>query len=348
VSNRAAVWYYFRVTGEFALIGRLRRLIGSGGPENPNLLLGIGDDAALWRFGNRIIAATTDTLVDGVHFRPDLAGWADIGWKALAVNLSDLAAVGAVPRFALVTLGLRPTTRAENVERLYAGMLELARRSGTVLAGGDIVRSPVLTITVTATGEIEVPAGGDWRSRVLLRSSARPGDLVAVTGPLGAAAAGLRLLLEDPAGAEARAPALVSAYRRPQPRLEVAPVLIGAGVRAAIDISDGLVADLGHICEESGVAAELEAGRVPVHPDAARLFGPGALTLALTGGEDYELAFTGPEATVAAVAARSPVPVTVIGRILDGEPGRVRVLGPGGEELRLERAGWDHLAGVDP
>jgi thiamine-monophosphate kinase len=336
------------MTGEFVLIGRLRRLIESAGPASPDLLVGVGDDAALWRFGDRILAATTDSLVDRVHFRLDIARWEDLGWKALAVNLSDLAAVGAAPRFALVTLGLPPTTRAEDIERLYGAMLDLARASGTVLAGGDIVRSPVLTITVTATGEIEVPAGADWRSRVLLRSGARPGDLVAVTGSLGAAAAGLRLLLEDPVGAEARAPALVSAYRRPQPRLEVAPILVTAGIRTAIDVSDGLVADLGHICEESGVAAEIEAGRVPVHPDATRLFGADALTLALTGGEDYELVFTGPEATVGGVAARSPVPVTVIGRILDGPPGQVRVLGPGGEELRLERAGWDHLAGGDP
>ncbi len=330
------------MTGEFALIGRLRRLIESGGPGSPDLLVGVGDDAALWRFGDRVVASTTDSLVDGVHFRLDIAGWADLGWKALAVNLSDLAAVGAAPRFALITLGLPPATPAGDIERLYGGMLDLARKSGTVLAGGDIVRSPVLTVTVAVMGEIELAAGTDWRSRVLLRSGARPGDLVAVTGSLGAAAAGLKLLLEDPAGAGARAPALV------YPRLDVAPILVGAGVRTAIDVSDGLVADLGHICEESGVAAEIEAGRVPVHPDAALLFGPEALTLALTGGEDYELVFTGSEAVITGVAARSPVPVAVIGRILDGPAGRVRVLGPGGAELRLERAGWDHLAGDDP
>ncbi len=336
------------MTGEFGLIGRLRRLVGSAGPQSPDLLVGIGDDAALWRLGDRIIAATTDTLVDGVHFRPDITGWADLGWKALAVNLSDLAAVGAVPRFALVTLGLPPATGPDPIELLYRGLLELARASGTVLVGGDIVRSPVLTVTVGLFGEVGVPSGADWRAHVLLRSAARPGELVAVTGTLGAAAGGLRLLLADPWGAEGRAPALVRAYRRPQPRLEAAPVLVGAGVRAAIDVSDGLVADLGHICEESGVGAEIEAERVPVHPEAARIFGPEALILALTGGEDYELVFTGPEAAIARVADRSPIPVTVIGRTTEGPPGRVRVVGPGGEELTLTRAGWDHLAPEGP
>ncbi len=332
------------MTGEFGLIARLRRLVGSAGPESPDLLVGIGDDAALWRLGDRIIAATTDTLVDGVHFRPDITGWAELGWKALAVNLSDLAAVGAVPRFALITLGLPPGLGPEPVELIYQGLLELARATGTVLAGGDIVRSPVLTVTVSLFGEVEAPVGADWRSRVLLRSSARPGEVVAVTGVLGGAAAGLRLLLADRQGAETRAPALVRAYRRPRPRLDVAPILVGAGVRAAIDVSDGLVADLGHICEESGIGAEVQAERVPVHPEAARLFGSEALTLALTGGEDYELVFTGPEAVIARVATRSPVPVTVIGRTTDVSPGRVRVLGPDGEELALTRAGWDHLA----
>ncbi len=334
------------MTGEFGLIGRLRQLIGSFGVAHPDLLVGVGDDAALWRAGDRILAATTDTLVDGVHFRPDLVGWADLGWKALAVNLSDLAAVGAAPRFGLITLALPPRTSPEAVELLYRGMLDLARESGTVLAGGDIVRSPVLAITVALLGEVS--AGPDWRSRVLLRSGAHPGDVVAVTGTFGAAAAGLKLLLDDPRGAEDRAPALVLAYRRPRPRLEVAPILVGAGVRTAIDVSDGLVADLGHICEESGVAAEIDADRVPVHPDAARLFGEQALTLALTGGEDYELVFTGSEAVITQVAARSPVPVTVIGRIVHGPAGQVRVLGPGGAELRLERTGWDHLAEADP
>jgi len=332
------------VTSEFGLIARLRRLVGSAGSESPDLLVGIGDDAALWRLGDRIVAATTDTLVDGVHFRPDITGWADLGWKALAVNLSDLAAVGAIPRFALITLGLPPSVGSDPVELIYQGLLELARTSGTVLAGGDIVRSPVLTITVGLFGEVEVPAGADWRSRVLLRSSARPGEVVAVTGVLGGAAAGLRLLLSDPQGAETRAPGLVRAYRRPRPRLDVAPILVGAGVRAAIDISDGLVADLGHVCEESGIGAEIEAGRVPVHPEAARHFGPEGLILALTGGEDYELVFTGPEAVIARVAVQSPIPVTVIGRTSDGPPGRVRVVGPDGKELTLPRGGWDHLA----
>lgn len=344
--------------GEFGLIAHLAEVIAraEGAPSpvpgtgpargtSAQLLLGIGDDAAVWRLGDALELATTDTLVAGVHFLVEGADWRDLGWKALAVNLSDIAAMGGIPHFALITLGLPPDCELEPLTELYEGLATAARTYGTRLVGGDIVGSPVLFVTVALHG---IASGTAYPEGVLRRAAARPDDLIAVTGWLGSSAAGLQTLssnLRLPAGALAL---FRKAHARPQPRVAEGQLLWREGVRCAMDISDGLLADLSKLCAASGVAARIEQDRVSVDPALRRHFPDTWRSLALSGGEDYELLFTASPDAVARVQQRAAVPVTVIGSIEQGEPGTVILVDAAGEPVPWHHGGWDHLAGRTP
>jgi thiamine-monophosphate kinase len=318
--------------GEFGLIDRLRALTG----EPPEGELWIGDDTAVLRAPGGTLLFTADLLVEGVHF--DLAWTApeDLGWKAIAVNASDVAAMGGTPRRALVSLGVRPGTEPGFLEALYRGMRACCDRFGLAVAGGDVSRASELVVSVAMLGN---PAG----RRVFERRGAAPGDTVCVTGTLGAAAAGLALLR---AGRPAR-PDLAAAHCRPVPRVREAEVLRRHLPSAMIDVSDGLASDLGHLCAASGVGAQIGAERLP----AVDLTGAGLdadpLALALTGGEDYELCFTIPPdraaRAAAAVEAETGTPVHLVGEVTDraGELALTRAGQP--EPLPLPPGGWDHF-----
>ena len=273
--------------------------------------------------------------MDGVHFRHDLTSWEDLGWKSMAVNLSDIAAMGGRPLYALVTLGLTNDTEIEDVRELYRGMLDACRAHGCRIAGGDIVRSPVDFITVAMTGAA--------RGVTLTRSAAKPGDSIAVTGPLGSAAGGLQALLQGSLPQDESGSRLQAAFNRPVPRLDACETLIGCGVKTAMDVSDGLVDDLAKLCEASGVGAVVEAGRVPADAHLRDTYPEGWLRLALNGGEDYELLFTGADAAVEA-ALTTLTQAAVVGRIVADHPGRVRVVDDAGADIPLDRSGWDHFA----
>ena len=328
-----------RDIGEFGLIQSLKDLICK--LEQPleettfPLLLGIGDDAAAWHTVEATELATTDTLVDGVHFRHDLISWEDLGWKALAVNLSDVAAMGGLPLYALVTLGLKPETEVEDVHTLYRGMLSACREYQCRIVGGDMVQSPVTFITVAMTGVV--------RGHVLTRQEAKPGDMISVTGPLGCAAGGLQSLLQGTVPEGERGIHLRQAYNRPVPRLQASRVLVQSGVNTAMDISDGLTDDLSKMCVSSGVGAIIHAHQVPVDAFLKDTFPQGYLQLALNGGEDYELLFTGKEEVVSKVVTWLGQSAAVIGRIVAEHPGEVRVLDESETELHLARHGWDHF-----
>ena len=269
-------------TGEFELIARLAAIFGT-----PSDGLGIGDDAATWpAAGDTVAVATTDMLVEGIHFRLDWTSAEDLGWKALAVNLSDLAAMGARPGRALVSVAIDANRRALVVE-VARGLQSLANRTGTQVVGGDTVRSPgPLVINVALIGEAD-------RARLLRRDAARVGDLVAVTGRLGAASAGLALLTERGPHLEAAVDPLVAALHRPVPRLAAGAILARLGVRCAIDISDGLASETHHLARASGVGIEVDLDRLPLTPAAVEALGSRrAIEGALSGGEDYELLFT--------------------------------------------------------
>jgi thiamine-monophosphate kinase len=236
--------------------------------------------------GHKLVV-TTDVLVEGLDFTAALSEPEDWGWKAVAVNCSDLAAMGAEPRWLVIALTVPDATPVPALERIYAGVGEACRAFGAALVGGDVSAGPALSLAVTALGEAERP---------VLRSGARPGDRLAVTGPLGAAAAGLALLRsEDPAAKELldRFPGLAAAHRRPRPALAMGLALARAGASAMIDVSDGLAGDAVHLAESSGVGVEVHDAAVPLAPgvaEAAALLALDPLELALGGGEDFVLA----------------------------------------------------------
>jgi thiamine-monophosphate kinase len=317
--------------GEFGLIERLAKAVGAERPES--LIVGIGDDAAAWRVDGAVVLATTDTLVEGVHFLLDLTPWADLGWKALAVNVSDIAAMGGEPQYALVTLGLPPQTPVQGVDALYEGLQECAREYGVAIAGGDVVRAPQVMISVALTGQTDVDADGS--PRLMRRDAARAGYAIAVTGTLGRSVAGLRRLKEG-APAEDR---LARAHLRPWPPLALARRAVQLGVPCAIDVSDGLLQDLGHVCEMSELGAVVRAATVPLSDELRDAYPDDALALACAGGEDYELLLIAPRETLAALGSE----VSVIGEMVESAQRQPRVVDESENEVRLPAAGWDHL-----
>lgn len=298
-------------------------------------LLGIGDDAALFRVApGMVLAASADMLVAGTHFFPDDDAHA-LGHKALAVNLSDMAAMGASPRWALLSLAL-PAADPAWLERFSSGFLGLARAHAVELVGGDTTRGP-LNLSVTILGE--VPA-----RRALRRDAARPGDDVWVSGALGDAA----LAVAHRKGrVELGARELARCMRRlqrPQPRIGLGLALRGIA-HAAIDVSDGLLADLGHICERSGLAADVDVDRVPRSPILTRMRDRKLLQqVLLAGGDDYELCFTAPvrrRLRLEAMRRRIGLPLTRIGTMRAGRG--VRLFAADGAELRIGKRGFDHF-----
>ena len=334
--------------GELSLLREIRDRAGRA-PRGISLRLGIGDDCALLapRPGEEL-AVTTDLSIAGRHFRLDWHQPESVGHRTLARGLSDLAAMGARPVAAFLSLGLprsltmpagRRTGARSWVQRFLDGLLTLAAIHKTTLAGGDLSESPLAVADIVLVGAVP-------RGRALLRSGAHPGDLLYVTGALGGAAAGLARLAELAGPGESKRPpripknleATLAPHLYPQPRIAQGLLLQRRGLTsAALDLSDGLSTDLAHMCEESGVAAEVEAALLPIHSAAT-------LAQALHGGEDYELLFTAP------TAARVPrsvagVKITRIGRIVKlrrGKPAMTLITPQGAQPL--EARGWEHFS----
>jgi thiamine-monophosphate kinase len=335
--------------GERELLRRIRERI----PAGPGVRVGAGDDAAVVEAGP-LALLTADSLVEGVHFRRETAPARLLGRKALSVNLSDVAAMGGVGRHALVSLCLPPELELQWVDSLFDGLLERAAEAGVNVVGGNVARSRETVIDVALLGEVQTP---------LLRSGARAGDVVVVTGSLGAAAEGVDLLAQgarlDEDGelvatglwTESSAPAVLECLRAqldPQPPLALARALSERGLaHAAMDVSDGLSVDLAELCRQSGVAARVEAAAVPVAPAVAsleRARGGDALSLALHGGEDYALLLAVdpdrfPE--VEELARVWGVPIGGIGEFFASEP--AVFIRDGAGERALEPGGHDHF-----
>jgi thiamine-monophosphate kinase len=320
--------------GEFGLIDLLAKMIPDAPVKKP--VIGIGDDAAAWHSDASIQLATVDTMVQNVHFSLDMMTWKELGWKSLAINLSDIAAMGGEPRYALVALALPEDTEVEDVVGLYEGMIELAGQYGTAIVGGNVSRSPVVSVTVTVLGD-------SLNDEILKRSTAAPGDIIAITGYPGSAAAGLEMLTKNLQFGAETADYLRGAFVRPRPRVKEGQLLLKQGVTTAIDTSDGLLADLRHVCEASGVGAEVNTGLLPIHPAIGRHFGERTLELALSGGEDYELLFTAKKEIVERVMAEMDYPVTAIGKITSGEAGQIRLSDADGKPVKINKTGWEHF-----
>jgi thiamine-monophosphate kinase len=322
--------------GEFELLARIRERLPEGGPR---MRLGSGDDAAV-TVPAGATATSVDALVDGVHFRREIASPAQIGHKALATALSDLAAMGAEAGEAYVVLGLPPDFGEEEAIELLDGMAALAVATGTALAGGDLTRSDQLFLAITVVGHASSPEA------FVSRHGAQPGDALVLSGEIGGAAAGLRLLHNPDWSAQDWADPLQRRQLEPTPRLSAGQALARAGATAMIDLSDGLGADARHLAEASGVKLEIEAEAVPLAPAAVALSrtrdgDPWSL---LSGGEDYELLACVPpnrlEEAAAAVGSEDGTALTKVGEVRAGSGVEIRL--PGGR--LLEPAGFDQLA----
>ena len=329
--------------GEFELLARIRARLPRPGPH---LRLGSGDDAAITVPGGAT-ATSVDALIDGVHFRRRWSSLAQIGGKALAVALSDLAAMGAEAGEAYVVLGVPADLDEDGCLELLDGLAAVAEETGTTLAGGDVTRAPALTLAITVVGHAE--SADD----LVTRSGARPGDALVVTGELGGAAAGLLLLDAD---SEARSPLvspgqtkgerarLIARQLEPRPRLAAGRALAGTGATAMIDLSDGLGGDAGQIAAASGVGLRIEAATLPIEAgvaEPAKAAERDPLELATSGGEDYELLATLPAklfaGAAAAVERQGGTTLTRIGEVVAG----------GGVEIRLPGGGLLAAAGFD-
>jgi len=329
--------------GEFGLIDLLaemaNRAQGKQKGAGQQLIIGIGDDTAAWHGDTSIQLATVDSLIQDTHFSLDTASWEEVGWKSLAVNLSDIAAMGGLPRYALVSLALPYDTEVENITALYQGMIELARQFDVAIIGGNISSATRLAVHVTVLG-----TAGRQERQILTRSTARLGDRLAVTGYLGAAAAGLEMLNKNLSFDTETTAFFRKAFLKPYPRIAEGQLLVEHGVQAAIDISDGLIADLGHVCQASQVSTRIQVNRVPVALPVKAHFGDRALELALAGGEDYELLFTGSSELIDSIRAAASCPITVVGEILADKAGEVNLVDSNGEPVSLPSAGWDHFS----
>ena len=347
--------------GEFGLIHRIR---GTSTQRWSNILLGIGDDAAAFEPSEgSVILATTDLLLEDIHFFREIPPFHTLGRKALAANISDIAAMGGTPRLAFVSLALSSREKVESIDALYAGMEEEAEEFQVTVAGGDTSLSPgPLLISVTLLGEAKQHA---W----IRRSGAQVGDSLMVTGFLGASAAGLEAIraameidADNPRGKPSRLwkrfedlnPLLqkamqeaVGAHFLPVPRVKEGQLLARERwAHAMIDLSDGLASDLMHLCEESGVGARVWEMEIPLAPcarEASRELGKDALSLALGGGEDYELLFAtpSPEAVKKAFRHAGLTPLTTIGEIVPKSE-RVTLVRPDGRSCPLA-GGFDHF-----
>ena len=325
--------------GEFGLINRIRARQREYGED---VVVGIGDDCAVLSRGSILEVLTTDCLVEGTHYRPGWLGMEDVGWKSLAVNVSDVAAMGAVPRHALVTLFIPGGMTSGDIDRLYDGIESCAAETGVAIVGGDIVRTiGPFAVSVTLSGTCE-------RDELVLRSGAREGDIVVVSGMLGDARVGMEHLK---AGREPRSPAsqyAISRFKRPMPRHREARAIVKKlQPTSMIDISDGLVSDLWHILEMSKMGAVLYAGAVPVGEGVSDWFGGNreeALSLAIGAGEDYELLFTVDEkreGELGEVESATGLKLTPIGRTAPKKAG-LKLIGDD-FETELGRRGFDHF-----
>ncbi|NTU54586.1 MAG: thiamine-phosphate kinase [Chlorobiaceae bacterium] len=345
--------------GEFGLIDRLAAIVAPTKNNLPELIEGIGDDCAVWRTSDSMVqVATTDLLVETVHFDLLTTPLHHLGSKAISVNVSDICAMNAMPCYALISIAAPREMPVEMLEELYRGMAHAATLYGLAIAGGDTSSSPAgLTISISMTGQTTL-------EKVTLRKGAQPGDLICVTGTLGGSTAGLNVLMREKAtmieqlrnnepydkNVMAELQEYAEAIRHhllPGARTDIIDFFNEEEIvpTAMIDISDGLVADLGHICRRSGVGAHIEESRIPVLPDAraiAEEFQQDVFDWALSGGEDYQLLFTLPKEQYDSIASHRDI--TVIGTITEAEEGLLLtdIFGMTIDMAEMKR-GFDHF-----
>lgn len=330
--------------GEFGLIDRIRKLIDREGVKPSGVTLGIGDDCASFMPDPGFeILITCDCMVEGRHFLSGRITPFDLGRRAMVMNISDIGAMGGIPLHALVSLGLKNNTSVEYVEDMYRGFLSELNPLNAVVIGGNITSSDHSDfINITLTGKVE-------RDRIVYRSGARAGDVILVTGYPGQAAAGLKMLLDNQGSSDMLNDRLVAAYNRPVHRAREGRAIALSGLATAmLDISDGLLGDLAHICEGSGVGAEVVRSKLPISPSMRHLINPQGTDIYETiigESDDYELILTCRPGDIgklkAAIAEVSDTPVTEIGKITS--QGEIGIVFSDGVRHPVKASGWDHF-----
>ncbi|UCB51151.1 MAG: thiamine-phosphate kinase [Deltaproteobacteria bacterium] len=332
--------------GEFGLIDRIHELLQKEGLEAPGVTLGIGDDTASFRprAGYELLV-TCDAMVEGRHYLSEHISPLNLGRRAMALNISDIGAMGGRPLYALVSLGLKAETLVADVEAMYRGFIAELNPFEASIIGGNVTKSEHATfVDITLIGEVE-------QGKMIRRSTARAGDAILVTGYPGQAAAGLYLLLNAQPGEDLSDHPLVQTFNTPSHRAREGRAIAQSGYATAmIDTSDGFLGDLGHICKESGVGARLTRKSLPMGKElgeAATRLGRDPFELVLGESDDYELIITCPpddvEGIRSVVAAVSAVPVTEVGRITEAAYG-MKIVQPEGTECAVTPAGWDHFS----
>lgn len=345
-----------REIGEFELIERMAKVFrqedlvaSKASAAFARLAIGIGDDAAVWEeTEGRYTIATTDAMVEGIHFTRTTTNWYDLGWKAMASNISDIAGMGGIPLYGLATLAARGDQEVEAVLDLCRGMADVAAQFGSAVVGGDTVSSPLTMVSITLLGQTTGGKRADGSLPLLSRFAARPGDLVAVTGNLGSSAGGLELLLRGQRPISESYNPLMEAHRQPKPRVREGQLLVQAGLRCGMDLSDGLVGDLTRICRAARVAAVIDVDKLPMDPLLREAMGDRATDLALSGGEDYELLCTGPADVVdkaRLLLDSAGMALTVVGRLVEPDRDRppIALVDARGHCYTPKRSGWEHF-----
>ena len=321
--------------GEFGLIEKIRRAT----PKGRGVLLGIGDDAAWVASPGRSSLVTADLLIEGIHFDLKWTSLFNLGYKTLAVNLSDIAAMGGIPAYLILSLGIPPAFDSSDIGDFYRGIRFLAAKHGVALVGGDTNAAKLLIISACVLGHAP--------HRPIRRNGARAGDDIYVTGTLGDAALALKLLKSrSQRGKRGSATYLLSRHHRPTPRITAGALLARERLATAmIDVSDGLIQDLGHICKASGIGAEIWQERLPLSRAYRTLAGKGGSSYALSGGEDYELLFCARQrdrGRIEKLQKQARVAITRIGTC-DLKTNRISVLNASGKALKTGIAGHDHF-----
>jgi len=331
--------------GEFGLIDRIHKLIQEEGTKTPGITLSIGDDTAAItpREGYELLV-TCDCLVEGRHYLPDFINSTDLGRRAMVVNISDIGAMGGLPLYSLVSLGLREDTLITDVESMYHGFLQELNPFKASIIGGNITKTEGANfVDITLMGEVE-------QGKLMLRSSAETGDAILVTGYPGQAFAGLQLLQRSQSPQDVQNHPLVKAYNIPKHRAREGHAIANSGfAKAMIDTSDGLLADLGHICEESGVGAEIFQNQLPLskalrQESAQMKIDP--YDMVMSDSDDYELLYTCSVENIphirSVIASISDVPVSEIGRITEAKE-RIQLIHPDGSKRPVTPSGWNHF-----
>ena len=328
----------FSNVGEFTLINRIIEQLGSHVAKD--ILVPPGDDAAAWiNSKDSLTVATVDTLTEGVHWRPDTMDFYDVGWRAVTASVSDLAAMGATPTYLLIAITLDSNITEQNISMLTEGIAQSSAIHNVKIAGGDITRAHTNMISVTAIGQILQ----DNHYPIMRRNTAEPDELIAISGYPGTSGAGL-IIIEDSQSEDELGIELITQHRQPVARIQLGTNAAKAGIKCAIDLSDGLVQDLEHIAKASNIGIEIDTEKIPLHNTAYTLLGrEKILDLALgQGGEDFELILIGKDEILRSLNTME-LPVTLIGKTVSHHPGQVKVYDSSGKEYEPPQRGWDHL-----